>query len=202
MTRATATDGEFRVHVACRRPSSALPSLSSTGSYPMPEPSTNAKALALLEDGDVSKEVVTSEEVADRSGYGGSLVGFNSFAAFESDSGGARQAGGVNLPDFRFLFPVADDRGASMPRRHCCRRTSCGVVLIPPSVVESVTPRRRALLQVLAGSYGDASVPFDGRGGVVHGCGGVPSIIDVGEVLGSSVVPKVARIRARDKVSK
>ncbi|GAB2296306.1 hypothetical protein Dimus_030430 [Dionaea muscipula] len=206
MMRATATDGEFRVRVACRRSSRLSPSLSTTGPDPLSEPSTNAEGVSSSGGWGWVRGSFDVEGGRGLLGFGGLCAGFYSFASFESDFRGGRQAAGVNLTDFRFLYPVVIDRGASLPRRHCCQWTSCvSSSLLPLGCrvggrdAEAGEASREAIGAIDGFIVED--VPFDGRGGVVHGCGGVPSIIDVGEVLSSSVVPKVAQIQACDKVS-
>ncbi|GAB2268476.1 hypothetical protein Dimus_003433, partial [Dionaea muscipula] len=63
MMRATATDEEFRVRVACRRSSKLSPSLSSAGPDPLSKPSPDPEKACSSAVGDESEGALMSEEV-------------------------------------------------------------------------------------------------------------------------------------------
>ncbi|GAB2283820.1 hypothetical protein Dimus_018307 [Dionaea muscipula] len=73
MMRATATDGEFRVHVACRRSSRLSPSISSTGD-PLSGPALDPEKACSPADGFVSEGASSSMEAEECSDLGDCLL--------------------------------------------------------------------------------------------------------------------------------
>ncbi|GAB2278856.1 hypothetical protein Dimus_013530 [Dionaea muscipula] len=227
MMRATSTDGEFRVHVACRRSSRLSHTLPSTGPDPVPEPSLVPGEASSSDVRDVSEGDVPSEEVADCSDLEDCVPDSVPLVVLSpiSEELGLSEASISPISGSSTLSPATAvlrcqdaivDGGQLAVSSHVSPCLGAGV---GRRVAEKGDASRDA--------FGAADGPFDvdgGRGGVdsavgrrvghtalcsagsygggvVQGCGDGLSIDDAGVVLSPSVVPEVAKIQACHEVS-